>query len=75
MLWPVARNVGRVLTHRQIPEAVWGPEYGGEAEYVWAYVKRLRRKIEPHADPPRYILTEAGIGYRLREPDPPAEAR
>lgn len=74
LLAHLARNAGRVLTHRQILEAVWGPEYGGEAEYVWAYVKRLRRKIEPDADPPRYILTEPGVGYRVREPDPAAGA-
>ena len=63
----LARNAGRVLTHRQILEGVWGPEYGEEAEYVWAYVKRLRRKIEADPPRPRYLMTEAGVGYRLRE--------
>lgn len=67
LLAHLARNAGRVLTHRQILEAVWGPEYGEEAEYVWAYVKRVRRKIEPDPADPRYLLTEPGVGYRLRE--------
>ncbi len=71
----LARNAGRVLTHRQILEAVWGPEYGEEAEYVWAYIKRLRRKIEPDPARPGYLLTETGVGYRLREADPAEAAR
>lgn len=67
LLAHLARNAGRVLTHRQILEAVWGPEYGDEAEYVWAYVKRVRRKIGEDPSHPRYILTEPGVGYRMRE--------
>lgn len=67
LLAHLARNAGRVLTHRQILEAVWGPEYGEEAEYVWAYVKRVRRKIEPDAARPALLLTEPGVGYRMRE--------
>ncbi len=63
----LARNAGRVLTHRQILEHVWGPEYGAEAEYVWAYVKRVRHKIGEDPSRPRYIFTEPGVGYRLRE--------
>ena len=67
LLAHLARNAGRVLTHRQILEAVWGPEYGEEAEYVWAYVKRIRRKIEPDAARTALLLTEPGVGYRMRE--------
>jgi len=63
----LARNAGRVLTHRQILENVWGPEYGDEAEYVWAYVKRVRQKIDEDPSHPRYIFTETGVGYRMRE--------
>lgn len=63
----LARNAGRVLTHRQILENVWGPEYGDEAEYVWAYVKRVRQKIGEDPAHPRYIFTETGVGYRMRE--------
>lgn len=63
----LARNAGKVLTHRQILQAVWGAEYGDEADYVWTYVRRIRRKIEPEQDQPRYVLTEAGVGYHLPE--------
>jgi two-component system KDP operon response regulator KdpE len=61
----LARNAGRVLTHRQILQAVWGSEYGDESEYLWTYVRRLRRKIESEPRQPRYLLTEPGVGYRL----------
>lgn len=59
------RNAGKVLTHQAILHHVWGPEYGGEAEYLRVYIGRLRQKIE--ADPlhPRYLHTEHGIGYRF----------
>jgi len=56
-------NAGRVLTHRALLQAVWGPEYGDESEYLWTYVRRLRRKIEPDPGNPRYILTQPGVGY------------
>jgi two-component system KDP operon response regulator KdpE len=59
------RNVGKVLTHRELLQRVWGAEYGDEAEYLRVYIRRLRQKIE--ADPlnPRHLLTEHGIGYRF----------
>ena len=63
----LARNAGKVLTHRQVLQAVWGAEYGDEADYVWTYVRRIRRKIEPDQEHPRYVLTEPGVGYRLPE--------
>jgi two-component system KDP operon response regulator KdpE len=56
-------NAGRILTHRALLQAVWGPEYGDETEYLWTYIKRLRQKIEPDPHNPRYILTQAGVGY------------
>jgi two-component system KDP operon response regulator KdpE len=65
----LARNAGKVLTHRQILQAVWGSEYGEEADYVWTYVRRIRRKLEPDPEQPRYLLTEAGVGYRAANPD------
>jgi two-component system KDP operon response regulator KdpE len=55
----------RVLTDRMLLQAVWGPEYGDEAHYLHVYVARLRKKIEPDPQRPRYILTEPGVGYRL----------
>ncbi|MBE3560665.1 MAG: response regulator transcription factor [Ktedonobacteraceae bacterium] len=57
---------GKVLTHRVLLRAVWGPEYGEEADYLRVYVRQLRLKIEPEPSHPRYIQTEPGIGYVFR---------
>jgi two-component system, OmpR family, KDP operon response regulator KdpE len=65
----LARNSGKVLLHRQVLQAVWGNEYGEEADYVWTFVQRIRRKIEPDRHHPIYVLTEAGVGYWM----PPAD--
>jgi two-component system KDP operon response regulator KdpE len=54
---------GKVLTHRSLLRAVWGPEYGAEADYLRVYVRQLRLKVEQEPSRPRYILTEPGIGY------------
>jgi two-component system KDP operon response regulator KdpE len=55
----------RVLTDQKLLRAVWGPEYGDEAHYLHVYIARLRKKIEPDARQPRYLVTEPGVGYRL----------
>lgn len=68
LLAHLAANAGRVLTHRALLQAVWGPEYRDETEYVWAYIRRLRHKIEPDSRNPRYILTQPGVGYSLAPP-------
>jgi DNA-binding response OmpR family regulator len=65
----LAQHAGRVLTHRALLQAIWGPEYGNEADYLWAYMRRLRRKVEPNPTTPQYILTEHGVGYRFCAPD------
>jgi two-component system, OmpR family, KDP operon response regulator KdpE len=57
---------GKVLTHRTLLRAVWGPEYGEEADYLRVYVRQLRLKVEVEPSRPRYILTEPGIGYVFR---------
>jgi two-component system KDP operon response regulator KdpE len=59
------RNAGKVLPHQMILKAVWGPEYGREAEYLRVYMGRLRQKLEDDPMEPRHLLTERGIGYRL----------
>lgn len=59
------QNVGKALPHRTILQAVWGPEYGDEAEYLRVYIGRLRRKIETDPTTPQYLKTEYGIGYRF----------
>jgi two-component system KDP operon response regulator KdpE len=54
---------GKVLTHRSLLRAVWGPEYGEEADYLRVYIRQLRLKVEEKPSQPRYILTEPGVGY------------
>ena len=65
----LALNAGRVITHRTLLRAVWGPQYEGEPHYLHVFIAQLRRKIEPDPSRPRYLLTTPGVGYRLREPD------
>jgi len=55
----------KAIPHRELLQAVWGPDYGDEVEYLRVFVKQLRRKIEPKPDQPRYILTEPWVGYRF----------
>ena len=54
--------------HAKLLQAVWGPEYGGELEYLRTYVRHLRTKIEDDPARPEYILTEPWLGYRFRDP-------
>ena len=65
----LAKHAGRVLTHKQILTAVWGPAHTEDTQYLRVYVGQLRQKIEALPDQPQYILTETGVGYRLREAD------
>ena len=62
-----------VLPHDQILQAVWGPDYGNEVEYLRVFVNQLRKKIEPDPASPRYILTEPWLGYRFHMPGADAE--
>jgi two-component system, OmpR family, KDP operon response regulator KdpE len=64
----MARNAGRVLTHRQILKEVWGPPYVEHTHYVRVHMAELRKKIEDDPARPRLLVTEPGVGYRLREP-------
>ncbi len=64
-----ARNAGKVLLHRQVLQAVWGGQYGDECDYVWTFVQRIRRKIEPDRRNPQYLLAIRGVGYRMPLPD------
>ena len=65
----LARNAGKVVLHRQLLQAVWGGQYGNESDYVWTFVQRIRRKIEPDRAHPSYVLTDIGVGYRMPGPD------
>ena len=63
------KNAGFPLTHVKLLRSIWGPEYGGELEYLRSYVRMLRKKIESDPENPKYILTEPWLGYRFRDPD------
>jgi two-component system, OmpR family, KDP operon response regulator KdpE len=65
----LATNAGRVITHRTLLRAVWGPAYETEDHYLYVFIGRLRHKLEPDPNRPRYLMTEPGIGYRLRPPE------
>jgi len=59
---------GLPLAHAKLLRAVWGPEYGGELEYLRTFVHQLRKKLEADPSAPEYLLTELHFGYRFREP-------
>ena len=63
----LARNAGRVVTHKQILTAVWGPAHTEHTQYLRVYIGHLRQKIEQDPDDPRVVLTEPGIGYRIAD--------
>jgi two-component system KDP operon response regulator KdpE len=63
----LARNPGRILTHRTILQEVWGPEYGTESQYLRVYASQLRKKLAEDPACPR-LVTEPGVGYRLVDP-------
>lgn len=66
LLRNLVTNAGKVLTHRYLLDRVWGAGYEGELHLLRVNVSNLRRKLEPDQTRPRYIVTEAGVGYRLR---------
>jgi two-component system KDP operon response regulator KdpE len=61
----LATNAGKVITHRTLLRAVWGPHYEDETHYLRVFIGHLRRKIEPDPARPRYLVTDPGVGYRL----------
>lgn len=65
LLSTLAQNAGRVLTHELLLERVWGAEYNREVDFIWVYISRLRRKVEPDSRHPRYIVTVPDVGYKL----------
>jgi two-component system KDP operon response regulator KdpE len=58
-------NAGKPVPHRRLLQAVWGPDYGEETEYLRVFINQLRKKIEPDSRRPRYIHTDPWIGYRF----------
>jgi two-component system KDP operon response regulator KdpE len=65
LLLYLAERSGKVVTHRELLRAIWGPEYGEEREYLRVFISQLRHKIEDDPLNPMYILTEPAIGYRF----------
>ncbi len=63
------KNAGKVLTHRQLLKDVWGPSYASQTQYLRVYMGQLRHKLERDAARPRYLVTEPGVGYRLKLDD------
>jgi two-component system KDP operon response regulator KdpE len=59
-------HAGKVLTHRHLLRAVWGIQSDGDVQYLRVYIRQLRQKLEAQPDQPTFILTEPGVGYRLR---------
>lgn len=66
LLTTLIRYAGKVLTHRQLLKEVWGPLHVDEGHYLRVYMRQLRNKLERNPAQPRYLVTELGVGYRLR---------
>jgi two-component system KDP operon response regulator KdpE len=66
LLSRLAEHPGRLVTHRQLLQEVWGPGYEDETHYLRVHFAHVRAKIEPDPSNPRYVITEPGIGYRLQ---------
>jgi two-component system KDP operon response regulator KdpE len=61
----LTQHANQASSHRALLQAVWGPDYGDQVDYLRVFIKSLRKKIEPNPDQPRYITTEPWIGYRF----------
>src|SRR5579883_638399 len=69
LLCELARNAGKVLTHRELLQRVWGPDYSTENTYLRTFIRHLRRKLEPDPSQPRFLHNELGVGYYVPPPD------
>jgi two-component system KDP operon response regulator KdpE len=67
LLRTLALHRGKLVTHKQILRTVWGPAYETETHYLRVHFAHLRAKLEPDPSHPRYIVTDPGVGYRLRD--------
>jgi len=66
LLSVLVKNAGKVMTHQQILKEVWGPSYQENAHYLRIYMSQLRQKLEADPTQPKLLLTESGVGYRLK---------
>jgi two-component system KDP operon response regulator KdpE len=62
----------QVIPHRELLQAVWGPDYGNQVDYLRVFIKNLRKKIEIDPDSPEHIVTEPWVGYRFNSPPQPS---
>jgi two-component system, OmpR family, KDP operon response regulator KdpE len=67
LLRVLAQHRGKLVTHRQLLRAVWGPAYELETHYLRVHFAHMRAKLEPDPAHPRYVITDPGVGYRLRD--------
>lgn len=72
LLRHLTQHANQTVPHRELLQAVWGPDYGEQVDYLRAFIKSLRKKIEPDPENPQYILTEPWIGYRFNGTPEPA---
>jgi two-component system KDP operon response regulator KdpE len=63
----LAQNAGKVLTQSHLLKEVWGPGRADQTHYLRVYMAQLRRKLEPDPNRPKLLITEPGVGYRLRD--------
>jgi two-component system KDP operon response regulator KdpE len=68
LLRHLVAHAGKPVTHRELLQAVWGPDYGDEPEYLRVFINQVRKKIEVNPAKPKYILTEPWVGYRFAGP-------
>jgi two-component system, OmpR family, KDP operon response regulator KdpE len=73
LLHYLLEHAGSVVSHRRLLQAVWGPDYGDEVEYLRVFINQVRKKIEPDPRYPRYLLTEPSMGYRFVVSDSASE--
>ncbi|HYO83249.1 MAG TPA: helix-turn-helix domain-containing protein, partial [Bryobacteraceae bacterium] len=66
LLLYLIENAGVPIPHGKLLQAVWGPDYGGEVEYLRTFVNRLRKKIEADPSSPQHLVTEPWVGYRFQ---------
>ena len=62
-------NGNKAVPHRKLLQAVWGPDYGDEVEYLRVFINALRKKVEPNPSKPKYLMTEPWVGYRFAVPE------
>jgi two-component system KDP operon response regulator KdpE len=74
LLQILVSNAGKVITHRQLLNDVWGAAHADDVQYLRVFIRKLRSRLEPDPARPRYLLTELGVGYRLRTPEQLASA-